>query len=523
MDKPNILLITSDQQHYMTMGINNKQIKTPNLDRLAKMGMSMDRTYCPNPTCTPTRASIITGQYPSTHGAWTLGTKLPEDKLTIGDILLDEGYETTLIGKAHFQPTKKTDDYDSLESLPLLHDLEYWREFNEVFYGFKNIELLRNHTNEWLVGQHYVLWLQENGFDNWKKYFLEPVGTMKHAHYVNPLKLLHDNHGDISNCDVPWGVWDIPLEAHYNTFISSRTNAYLEKAVNDNKPFMIWASFPDPHPDYFVPKPYASMYDPEQLDITLADEDEFKYANELVLETQKLNPNFDKYQESGFYTHGLHSHIQDEKSLRQDIAWYYGMVTFMDEHIGKILDKLEALDLIDNTIIIYTSDHGHYFGQHGLIRKGPFHYEDGIKVPFLISYPKMIRQGVRSNGLHSLVDIMPTLLDLVNIDCPINISGVSQKDVLCDRRESVRSEIICENRHERNNLNVRTYVDERYKITVYQDRSFGDMFDLQNDPCELHNLWDEKDYSELKNELLQKFISAELRKEIMMMPRIAHA
>ena len=159
----NILLITSDQQHYNTIGINNPEIETPNLDRLASQGMLFSRAYCPNPTCTPTRASLITGLYPSQHGAWTLGTKLPECVPTIGDYLNKEGYETALIGKAHFQPINSTEEYPSLESEPLLQDLDFWKDFHGPFYGFNHIELARNHTNEFLVGQHYALWMEEKG------------------------------------------------------------------------------------------------------------------------------------------------------------------------------------------------------------------------------------------------------------------------------------------------------------------------------------------------------------------------
>ena len=106
----NVLLITSDQHHYMCMGYNNPPIKTPNLDRLAKMGIIFDRAYCNNPTSTPTRASIITGKYASQHGAWSLGTKLPENELTVGDCFQKAGYRTALIGKAHFQPLKGSEE-----------------------------------------------------------------------------------------------------------------------------------------------------------------------------------------------------------------------------------------------------------------------------------------------------------------------------------------------------------------------------------------------------------------------------
>lgn len=128
--QPNILLITSDQQHWSTLGFLNPKIKTPNLDRLAREGANFSRAYCPNPTCTPTRASIITGLYPSVHGAWSLGTKLPEDVPTVGDVFQQHGYATTLIGKAHFQPLASTPKQTSIECQPTLRDLDFWRSFH---------------------------------------------------------------------------------------------------------------------------------------------------------------------------------------------------------------------------------------------------------------------------------------------------------------------------------------------------------------------------------------------------------
>jgi len=154
MNRPNILLITSDQQHWNTLGAFNPEISTPNLDRLVRGGTTFTRAYCPNPTCTPTRASIITGKYPSQHGAWTIGTKLPESETTVGELLGNAGYRTALVGKAHFQPLVTTEDYPSIEAYPVLQDLDFWRTFNGPFYGFDHVELARNHTNEAHVGQH---------------------------------------------------------------------------------------------------------------------------------------------------------------------------------------------------------------------------------------------------------------------------------------------------------------------------------------------------------------------------------
>lgn len=518
----NILLITSDQQHYMTLGINNPQIKTPNLDRLCKMGMTFDRAYCPNPTCTPTRASIISGTYPSQHGAWTLGTKLPENTLTIGDILQDYDYETCLIGKAHFQPLAETEQYSSLESYPIMQNLDFWKDYDLPFYGFKTFELLRNHTTEAHVGQHYAIWLEEKGFNDWRDYFLTPTGNMDDTHYKRLEKIVNEN-DNILGTERTWGKWNIPREAHYNEWISERTNHYLEEYKKEDKPFFMWASFPDPHPEYFAPEPYASMYDPASLDLKLLAAGEHQNSTPLIQKTQELNPDYSEYRESEWDIHGCHSHLQEEEELRKDVAVYYGMVTYMDEHIGRILDKLEELEMVEDTLVVFTTDHGHYFGQHGLIRKGPFHYEDGIKVPLIAACPGSIPTNARSNSLQSLVDLTPTFLSALGTEVPISMTGVNQWPVWNGAINNIRDWIICENRHERNNLNMRTYVDNRYKLTVYQKHKFGELYDLQIDPDELNNLWDDPNSQSLKMELYEKYIDAELEKEQVSMPRIKQA
>ena len=240
----NILFITSDQQHFETIGKFNPEIKTPNLDRLCDTGTYYDRAYTVNPTCTPTRVSLITGQYPSQHGAWTLGTKLDENHTTIGDVMHKEGMKASLIGKAHFQPLKSTEKYPSLESYPILQDLEFWKNFDEDFYGFDTVKLTRNHTNEGHVGQHYALWMEEKGCMNWRDYFTAPTGTMLNDEKYH---------------------WDIPEEFHYNTWIADETNKQLEAYKENGDKFLLWASFFDPHPDYYVPNDWVDMYDPDKL------------------------------------------------------------------------------------------------------------------------------------------------------------------------------------------------------------------------------------------------------------------
>nr|WP_309099015.1 sulfatase-like hydrolase/transferase [Fredinandcohnia onubensis] len=501
--KPNILLITSDQQHFDTIGAFNSEIQTPNLDRLVKEGITFQRAYCPNPTCTPSRASILTGMYPSQHGAWTLGTKLLEDRHTIGEYLQENNYRTALIGKAHLQPTKTTDEYESVESYPLLADLEYWKSFDEEFYGFEHVELARNHTNEHLVGQHYALWMEEKGCENWRDYFLSPTGNM------DP-KIKYK--------------WDIPEEYHYDTWIAERTNALLEDYVKNGENFFLWSSFFDPHPPYLVPEPWDTMYDPEQLTIPKGEEGEHQQNPPHFQMTQELNPDFSSYMETGFGIHGYHTHRDvDEENHKKLTATYYGMISMMDKYIGKILHKLDELNIADNTIIVFTSDHGHFFGQHGLQYKGGFHYEDLIKVPFIVRYPGKIPAGVVSNALQSLVDLTPTFMDFAGLKIPSEMTGVSQKEVWKGNQSSARDHIICEFRHEPTTIHQKTYVDERYKLTVYYNQTYGELFDLQEDPNEYNNLWNHPDYATLKMELLLKYIWAELGKEPLSMPRISHA
>ena len=127
-DRPNILLITSDQQHYDTLGRSNPDIHTPHLDQLARDGANFTRAYCNNPVCSPSRSTIITGMYPAWHGCWTIGVKLPEDVPTLGQQFQKHGYHTSLIGKAHFQPLRSEPGSESIECQPTLRNLDFWRE-----------------------------------------------------------------------------------------------------------------------------------------------------------------------------------------------------------------------------------------------------------------------------------------------------------------------------------------------------------------------------------------------------------
>jgi uncharacterized sulfatase len=501
MTRPNILLITSDQQHWSTLGCYTPQLRTPHLDRLAAEGTRFDRAYTPNPTCTPTRASIITGLYPSQHGAWTLGTKLLENVHVVGDDFRRAGWRTALVGKAHFQPLKGTEEYPSLESYPIMQDLDFWRTWHGPFYGFEHVELARMHADESHAGQHYALWMEAKGAKDWKRWFRPPTGTRTAGE----------------------GVWEIPPELHYNAWIAERTEALMERYAKAGEPFVLWSSFFDPHPPYLVPEPWASLYDPRTVPVPTAAPGEESTCSPLVTRARTMDADWDEFRESGFYIHGGHPHRMDPEQARRNVALYWGMVSFQDEAVGRIMAGLKRLGLDRDTLVIYSTDHGHLYGQHGLHHKGPFHYEDLVRVPFIARQPGRIPAGGVSQELVSTVDFAPTALGWCGLPVPYHMTGLDQGAVLRGEAPPKRDHVVVEFRHEPTTVFLKTYIERRWKITVHYRRPYGELFDLETDPGETRNLWDDPAAQPLKAHLLERFLHAELGKESMGMPRIAHA
>ena len=509
--RPNILFITADQQHYNALGVTNPEIKTPALDRLAREGTHYTRAYCPNPTCSPTRASLITGLYPSAHGCWSIGVKLPEDVPTVGDLFQANGYESILIGKAHFQPLASQPGMVSIESQPLMRDLDFWREFHGPWYGFAHVETGRMHANESHAGQHYALWMEEKGLTNWRDYFVDWPHRADDK-YTGPYYIRDAL------------TWDLPEEYHHSHWVGERTIANMQRCVAEDKPFFLWASFFDPHPPYVVPEPWASMYDPAMLTPGHYTEGEFDDMPPHFARTQQAKPDWTEYQEKGGSgLHGFQSHLHTDAEIRRSLAAYYGMTSLIDYEVGRILDYLDQAGLAENTLVVYTTDHGHFMGQHGLIAKGAFHYEDLIRVPMLVRQPGTVPAGQTSTALQSLVDYPQTFLAAAGIEAPGAMQGVNQLAVWQGQQATARDWALVENRHNPTTVHLRTLIEERYKITVYRNADYGELFDLQTDPGELHNRWADPAYQAVKAQLLLKFVQAEIQRESTRMPRITHA
>lgn len=501
---PNMLLITSDQHHWMAVGYNDPKCQTPNLDRLAQRGVIFDKAYTCNPVSTPARASIITGRYPSQHGAYALGTKLPETELTIGECLSKYGYETALIGKAHFQPLAGNAQYPSAEAYPILQDLDFWKTFTGPFYGFNHVELARNHADEPHVGQHYIIWLQNQIGEQWKDWYRTPTGNAPQGQY---------------------GSWAMPEKYHTDAWIAERCIALLDQYKKGDKPFLLWASFFDPHNPYLIPEPWASMYNPNDMDIPETVNDDISDMPLHYRITREENPDKSIWQEGdpSYPVHGIARHRWTKEKLQKNKAIYYGMVSMMDHYIGKILDHLEENGQIDNTLIIFTTDHGAFIGHHGLVGKGAFDYEDAVKIPFVASFKGKMPQGKRSEALISLVDIAPTILGIVGKDIPRTMTGIDQTDVLMGKKSELREHVLVENRFQMTKFYVCTYIDKHYKLAFDMNSDEGELFDLEKDPNEMVNRWNDAEYQEIKKELLLKALQARMKAEPVLMPRVAGA
>ncbi|MDG2167170.1 MAG: sulfatase-like hydrolase/transferase [Opitutales bacterium] len=477
----NILLITSDQQRWDTLGRINSTISTPNLDRLADRGVLFERAYTVNPVCTPTRCSILTSEYPSRHGCFHVGTSLPEDYgPTVAHRFSDAGYNTSLIGKSHFQACK---DPASIESAPKVHDLDHFDDWFGPYFGFDHSEMVIGHTSEpHASGMHYGAWLRKQGIDL-PQYF------------------------DIHHYD-HFGPWALPLECHGSAWVADRSIAAIDRAKEEDKPFFLWSSFQDPHNPYVTPEPWASMYEGS--------------AMQDPIETPELDQLPDFYQSlaAGDY-YGDDPELQhkawgdvkvrpelsatDIRSLR---AVYFGMVSLMDHHIGRILDRLEADGTIDDTLIVFASDHGDYLGDHGLWGKGLPTYESAQRVPFIVAHPQVSDPGKKSQALQSLVDIGTTCLDAAGLDPLEKGQGVSQSRSWIDPTEKVRDHCLLEFRPAQGPFKQQSFIESQFKLVVYETRDYGELYDLDADPSQSKNLYDDPEYEKVRQDLEEKYCKA---------------
>jgi len=477
--------------------VGNPDVKTPNLDSLANQGVRFNNAFCANPMCMPNRATIFTGLYPNAHGVRSNGINLSSQFPTIFDTLRDRGYLTASIGKIHLQffapPFRRKSK--SAESIAdwTSNPQEMKENFPKPYYGLDNVEIVCGHGD--LCTGHYTEWLEERA-----------------SGYPEKVKA-----GFNKFFELPFYDTDIPEDLYNTTFVEERTINFLEKYAKGDlgdKPFIMHCSFPDPHHPVTPPGRYKDMYNPK--DIALPES--FYHRDEL-----KKHPFIGPRWENPMFKGALLRYTPEE-DVRTFLAGTYGMISMMDHSIGRILASLEALGLSENTIVIYTSDHGDFCGDQGMILKGPSPFNGILQVPMIWKVPGITKPAI-TDALMSSVDIPMTILKLLGIrerHHPPQMQGVDITPVLNDPNSEVRDSCLVEHDEELGNhrIRLRHLITKDHKITLYQSlEGYGDIYDRKNDPHELNNLWD-KDI-ELRNMLIYKLCVENMRAQSHLPQRIS--
>jgi len=486
--KKNVIIITTDQQRYDSLGcLHTSYVKTPNIDRMAGKGVVFERTYCTNPTCTPSRASIFSGKYTSGHGAWSVGVNIPEDTVFLSHRFKEAGYRTHLIGKAHFNGFGETEGRSHEE-------IRSWErrfpQFGGPYYGFESVELSMGHTTFGIAG-HYGSWIKE-------KSGIQNVNTFLNATMMADQKFGGEAYD-----------WDIPMELHNNSWVVEKSIEFLRNMADSGTPFFLSIGFQDPHHPHAVPSEYAAKIDPSLMTLPDFEQGElddkpgyFRQANRGELEKSEWKRKYTIAGQDPSYNYNTVS----EKDARLGKAYYYTMVEMIDTAMGKIMDTIENLGFNENTVIVFTTDHGELLGDHGIWMKGPFHYEQLIKVPLIIQYPKLNHSGRRVQKLVSQVDIAPTLLNECGLAIDSSLDGVDLGDYLDDKISSIHDSVFVECIDDPSGIRLKTIITERYKLTCHLGQCLGELYDLENDTREKINLWKHVAYADVRQELLLRII-----------------
>ncbi|MGE4490207.1 MAG: sulfatase, partial [Kiritimatiellales bacterium] len=432
--KPNILLIVTDQQRPDLFGAAGRiPIQTPAEDRLCKEGVMFKRAYSPCPLCTPARATLVSGQYPSRHRAWSIGVDTPMDVLSLPQILREQGgYRTGIIGKSHLLSCHRE---GSLEALPHIRDLDYFRKWTGPWFGFEYAKISVGHVAEnHAYSMHYGVWLENHGVPAEPPYFSRTC----------------DAH-EVIGADRQWAL---PEEMQSCAWVAEETINYLGNHANNHsdEPFYLSVNFPEPHPPFMAPEPWNSMYDDVELPPPNRREGEWEDKSTLYKATVQNRLNelgwHDSVPMACQFVEGSEGEVRTTEEIRK---WksYMGMQSMLDKYLGKILDRLDELDLANDTLVIYTADHGDFMGDHYIWHKGGSHYDGSARVPFIVRWPGKVPAGVQSTALQSLVDIPSTVLAAAELPIHDRMQGTNQMGTWCNPAQLSRSGVLIDHRVEK--------------------------------------------------------------------------
>jgi len=427
---PNILLVMSDQHRADWLGCSGANwVRTPNIDELARRGVYFRMASCDSPVCAPSRSALASGLKCSTVGVLSNSDLYPIDVPTYYQALRAAGYRVGCVGK--------TD----------LHKRDHW----EGIRGDRPIMYHLGFTDP----------METEGKQSAGRYAMQ--GVCPYTHYLIQNGLAKIFHDDCESRRPIWSSGDsvLPLHAYHDDFIGRNACRFLER-VSDETPWHYFVSFVGPHNPWDAPREYSSRYRPGDMPTRRTIQDEME----------------DKPQ---VYRARRNEHSRDltAERLASAMVHYSGMVSLIDDYMGRFVDILKMRGLYDDTVIIYTSDHGEMMGDHGMFAKSTY-FEQALRIPLLIAGPGIKHRGP-IDALVQLSDLAPTILDLAGLGCPGDLESQSLLPILQGDADAARECQVSEL------ADSRMLFDGRYKFAEH-DGDQDELYDLEEDPHELRNL-----------------------------------
>ncbi|MCB9151239.1 MAG: sulfatase-like hydrolase/transferase [Caldilineaceae bacterium] len=457
--RPNILWICTDQQRFDTLGCaGNSFVQTPHIDRLAQQGVRFEHAYCQSPICTPSRASFLTGRYPRTTRCRANGQMMPADERLVTKLLHDAGYTCGLSGKLHIAPCHPSVNHGTEPRIDDGYDEFHWSHHPQP---------------DWPTNAYHH-WLHERGV----VYKTEPFRGSAH---------------------VKAGM---PAAHHQTTWCAQMAINFMEAQAGRAQPWLFSVNIFDPHHAFDPPVAYLERY--------LAKLDTIPLPQYVPGELAD-KPQYQQMDHAGAYNNAnLHPFAaMTAEEHRLVTAAYWAMIDLIDVQVGRMMAALERTGQLENTLVIFMSDHGEMLGDHGIYLKGPYFYEPLIRVPLIVCGPGISQRGQTSNALVELMDIAPTLLDAAQQPPQPGIQGRSLWPLLTGQASLAHhhDDVYCEYYnampwHREPTAQATMIRTDTHKMVAVHSLNTGELYDLRADPTETRNLWNDPTYQEVKTEML---------------------
>lgn len=464
-ERPNIVFILTDQQRYDTIAaLGFDHMNTPNLDRLAQQGTVFENMYITAPSCAPSRASLFSGVYPHTNGVFR--NDEPWNYCWVKD-LAETGYHTVNVGKMHTFPVESP-------------------------FGFHERHVVENKDRDHPNLPFYL--------DNWDKaYFMSGL--------TKPSRVTQRERTDYDKLLGAW-TWEHDESLHPDVFVGRMACWWLDRYPGEG-PFFLQVGLPGPHPPYDPTQEYLDQYADADLPAVIPEDADTQPQAMQTLRDFHLNDDADGI---------VHLPAPDAEQSRRQRAHYYANVTMIDKQVGDILDTLEKRGDLDNSIIIFTSDHGDCLGDHGHSQKWNM-YESTVHVPALISWPGHIKENNRVSDLVSLIDLGPTILEYAGVKPHDWMEADSLRPYLSNNSaaQAPRQRVYAEHSDDKllTGTKFMTMIrDGSVKLVHFVDSDDGMLFDLDQDPDETHNLWHDPEYAEKRTWLIQEILKWRLHSSL---------